>query len=42
MKALLEAGQIIAEMEPGEHLADHDMCLRPNQRQIFEGAGIDP
>ena len=41
MKALLETGQTIAELEPGEHLADHDMCLRLHQSQIFERAGKD-
>ena len=37
----LETGQVIAEDEPGEHLADHDMGLRLHQRQIIERAGID-
>ncbi|RWD96168.1 hypothetical protein [Mesorhizobium sp.] len=41
MKSLLETRQVIAEDEPREHLADHDMCLRLHERQIFERAGKD-
>src|SRR4029450_10879572 len=33
------ARQIIAEIEPGEHLADHDMRLWLHERQVFKRAG---
>ena len=29
------ARQVIAEFKPGKHLADHDVCLRLHQGQIF-------
>jgi len=41
MDALLEAGQVVAEIEPGKHLANHDMRFWLYQCQVFERARIE-